>query len=155
MTAAEWLEILMVDAQQLNLDAVFPESLDDQEDLLLIDEWLLDQKFSVQDLQERALKVVSEVSGRPWWVAMRMIHMASMKWSVLGSALILKQIDPERLSLSAWLDALWSTMFQNLPTEKWTQVSSLIEMPPPSEMPKDPFEAMEMSRDQFTSLMVG
>lgn len=153
MTAAEWLELLMGDAELLDLDSIFP-GLASEEDHDYVTEAMIDGDISPDQVDKLALQVISEASGRPWYVALRMIHIAMSRWSILGGRLVLAGIDPQKLSLSAWLDALWLTMFDSLPKDKWTMFSSQMEIPPPSEAKPD-MESMEMSTDAFTSLMQG
>ena len=153
MTAADWLELLMGDVETLDLDAVFP-GLASEEDQDFINEALIRGDISPEQVDKLALQLVSEASGRSWYVTLRLIHIAMSRWSILGGRLILTGLNPQHVSLSAWLDALWLTMFDSLPKDKWTMFSSQLEMPPPSEA-KPAMESMEMSADAFTSLMHG
>ena len=140
--------------EELDLDAIFP-GLANEEDQDYVDEALANGDISITDLEKLTLDLISEVSGRPWWVAIRMIYIARMRWSIFSGNLILAQVYPDRISLSAWLDALWLNIFHGLPKDKWTMLSSILEMPPPSEAAKDNMDTMEMSVNQFTSLMSG
>ena len=47
------------------------------------------------------------------------------------------------------------TIFNHLPQEKWIEMSTMIEIPPPSEAPEDPMESLEMSTEAFANLMRG
>lgn len=150
LSAAEWLELLM--GEVVDLDLVLPGLLTDDEQEM-VNELLLDGKLTLVDLERRALEVVAEVSGRPWWVALRMIQLASLRWSILGTGVILTRVDTHAVPLGAWLDTLWHVIFQSLPQDQWTMMSSMIEALPESEMPEDPMEALEMSADVFAQFM--
>lgn len=154
LVAADWLELLWGDPQELDLDAIFP-GLVPEEDQDYINDTLLSGAVSMEQLQRLALDVVTEVSGRPWWVTIRMINIVEARWSILGGNLVLRKIDAERLSLSAWLDALWLTIFDNLPRDKWTMLASMIEASPPTAAETNPMDSMEMSVDEFSNLMRG
>lgn len=152
--AAVWLELLMGALDDFDLDAIFP-ALADEDDQDYVEQALYAGRLTVNDLQMLGLELVCLVSGRPWWVAIRMVHIVEKQWSILGSALVMRGVDASRLSLSAWLDALWLVMFDHIPHDKWLMVSAQLEAPPPGQTPENPLDSMEMSTDQFTSLMRG
>jgi len=138
--------------EDIDLEMIFPGLLEG-EDQELVNDLLLDGEFQVTDLERRALEIVSEVSGRPWWVALRMIQLAEMRWSILGAKLIWAGINPTAIPLGAWLDALWVAIFESLSKDQWTMLASLIEAIPASEMPEDPLESLEMSSEAFAQFM--
>lgn len=150
--AATWIEQFM--GGDPELDAIFPGFCSD-EDQEYVNECLFNGCLDVGSVQRLTLDLISQVSGRPWWVAVRMVMIAETRWSILTSDMTLRNVRPDMLSFSAWLDVLWSSIFSHLPQEKWIEMSSLIESPPPSEAPEDPMETMEMSVDMFSNLMRG
>jgi hypothetical protein len=152
LSAADWLELLMI--EDVDLDTVFPGLAEEADQEFVLDQ-LLDGQLHVNDVEKLALQVITEVSGRPWWVAYRMIQIAKVAWSTLGGRLILSRIDATQISLSAWLDALWLVLFESINRDKWTMLSAQIEAVPPSEMPENPLESMEMSMDTFSEMMRG
>lgn len=137
-----------------DLDLVFP-GLCSEEDQDAVGQALLEGCLDIPGLQRLTLDLISQVAGRPWWVAVRMIQIAELRWSILGADLVLRRIDADSISFSAWLDALWVTIFNHLPQEKWIEMSTMIEIPPPSEAPEDPMESLEMSPEAFANLMRG
>ena len=150
--AATWLEQFM--GGDLDLDAIFPGFCEaEQQDF--VNDCLLEGCLDIEQLEKLTLGLIGQVAGRPWWVALRMIMVAEQRWSILGADLIVRKIDAATVSLSAWLDALWSSIFSHLPQDKWLEMSLIIETPPPSEAPEDPMEAMEISVDAFASMMRG
>lgn len=149
MSAAEWLELLM---GELDLELIFPGLLSD-DDRELVEELLLDEEMTLDELQRRSLEIIAEVSGRPWWVALRMIDLAQSRWSVFGGALVMAGVRSDMIPLGAWLDAVWVITFDSLPKDKWTMLASLIEALPPSEMPEDRMDAFTVTTDAFTEFM--
>ena len=152
LPAAAWVEQFMGD--DTDLDLVFP-GLCSEEDQDAVGQALLEGCLDIPGLQRLTLDLISQVAGRPWWVAVRMIQIAELRWSILGADLVLRRIDADSISFSAWLDALWVTIFNHLPQEKWVEMSTMIEIPPPSEAPEDPMESLEMSPEAFANLMRG
>ena len=155
--AVDWLELIMGDLEEFDLDAIFPGLAEDPDEL--VNESLWNGEVTVDDLYRKALELISAVAGRPWYVALRMIRLAESRWSILGSA-VARNVDVTKVSLSAWLDELWLQLFEHTGQDKWTMLASQIEIEPPpltpdEETQKDPFAGMEMSRDQFTQLMRG
>lgn len=149
LNAAGWLELLIGD---LDLELIFPGLLE-EDDQDFVNEMLLTGDLGVGDLERRALDVIAEASGRPWWVAIRMVQLAQHNWSMLGGRLARSGVNPSQVPFGAWLDALWVTMFENLAQEKWTELVSAIEAVPPSEMPEDLMESMEMDTGMFSQFM--
>ena len=127
LPAADWLAILM--ASELELDDLFPGLLaaSDQE---LVEEALLDGVISLDDCYQMVLDIISTVSGRPWWVAMRLIYVARDSWQVLGAELLLKGVDAQKLSLSGWLDVLLLTVMRNIDKDEATMFTLRLEQPP-------------------------
>jgi len=149
--AADWLELLMGD---IELFAIFP-GLCDEEDQEYVDDCLKIGTVSVLDIENATLDLIETVSGRPWWVAVRIIQLYESAWGVIGADLIRHGIDPTRISLAAWLDVAWPTLFMHLPEDKWSMFAAQIEAPPPEEAERSSIEAVEMSQDAFTTLMRG
>ena len=151
LPAADWLDLLMGD---LELFLVFP-GLCASEDQNYVEDCLYQGMISVSDIEDATLALIETVSGRPWWVALRLIAICEQKWGVIGTDMIRAGLDFERISLAAWLDVAWVTLFKHLAEDKWTMAASQIEAPPPQALQREPIETMEMSVDAFTSLMRG
>lgn len=147
LPATDWLAILMT--AEPELEDLFPGLLEESEQELLEDA-LLDGFISVEECYGITLDIISMVAGRPWWVAMRLIQMALTSWQVLGAELILKGVDSEKLSLSAWLDVLLLTIMRNIDSKDATMFSIRLEQPP-ADIEVEPKE-MEMSVGAFMSM---
>lgn len=146
LPAADWLAVLMADPfdpDDLILDLVI-----NGKELLFL------ETVSADDLAHICFDVITTVSARPWWVAMRLITMARGSWSVLGAELILKGVDPQRVSLAAWLDALLLVALRTMNPDDVTMFTMRLEEPPPEEVDSVADE-MEMSAEAFLSMGFG
>lgn len=149
--AADWLELLM---GPIELFLIFP-GLCDEEDREFVEDCLAQETVTAEEVDEATLDLIEAVSGRPWWVTLRMVNVAETKWGILGADMMLRGVDATRVSFAAWLDMLWMTIFKYLDEDKWTMFSTQIEIPPPEVAARQSIETMEMSSDSFTSLMAG
>jgi hypothetical protein len=149
--AADWLELLM---GNIELFAIFP-GLCDEEDQEYVESCLRSGAVSVFDIENATLDLIETVSGRPWWIALRIIQLYESAWGIVGAYLIQQGIDTTRISLAAWLDVAWPTLFMHLPDDKWSMFAAQIEAPPPEEAQRSSIETVEMSQDTFTALMRG
>ena len=141
-TAADWLGVLMVD----------PVDLDDVIRVMAVDgERLLFDEDLGSELEEACLDVLSLVSGRPWWQAMRLISVASANWNTVGGEMLYRGIFPDQLSLSAWLDVLLLTIIKLMDPKQVTMFTLQLERPPVDVIDGEAQE-MEMDRNQFLSM---
>ena len=130
MPATDWLLILMADA--IDPDDVFPGLLS-EDDREFVEDLLLAETITVQDLYDTCLDIISEVSARQWWIAMRLVYIARDSWDNLGAEMILTGIDADRISLAAWLDALTALMLKLMEPSKITMFTMQLEAPPVGE----------------------
>lgn len=149
LPATDWLNVLMRDSPEL--DDVFPGLLG-EDDQAGATEALGATLTSVDDFSTLVLDVVELVAGRPWWVTFRLIGTAKGSWDVLGAEMLLKGVDADRLSLSAWLDVLLLVIFKNLDQKDVTMFTLKLESPPP-ELAAEVADELTMTRDAFASMM--
>lgn len=141
LSAAEWLRVLM-DPEAI-YDNLFLELLPEPMDLLF-DEDL--------DLEELGHSVLSEVCGRPWYIAIRLIYLVRDHWNILGADMLRRGIKPTDYSISGWLDVALLTLLNHLKREDQPRVMAELEMPPSGEVKKVQ-EELEMTHEQFHALM--
>ena len=140
--AADWLTVLMAE----NLDP----------DQILLDlcptgyALLFDENVDQEELYLAVLDVVEQVSGRKWWIALRLIGVVRSNWNVLGAEMFYRHIDPTVLSLSAWLDVMLVLTIRAMDPKDVAMFTSRLEIPPAG-IESDPAD-MEMSADQFLSM---
>lgn len=146
LPAADWLAALMV--ERLDLEDVLPGLLDDVE-AEVVEETMLQGLLSVEDKDLVSLEVITIVSGRPWWVALRLIETARNSWDALGSEMVSK-VDASKVSLSAWLDALFAVILTSIEESKRLMFQMKLEVAPEGFGPKP--EELTMGSDTFMSM---
>lgn len=146
MCAADWLHVLMSDS--FITDDVFPGMLG-EEDRQYVEGLLHHGNLALDDSRELGLEIVSQVSGRPWWVALRLISVARSSWDALGGDMV-KKADASTVSLAAWLDALFLLMVRAIEDSKRTMFLMKLEMAPEGWGPKP--EELEISGDAFLAM---
>lgn len=146
MSAADWLALLM--DQNLTAQQIFPGLLSN-EDQAELEDLLHAGKVDLEEFLDVGLEVVTTVSGRKWWVALRLILVAQGSWEALGGDMMMKA-DPTRLSLAGWLDVLFTLIVRNIEDAKRTMFLMKLETVP--EGWEDESEESEMSASAFMAL---
>lgn len=146
MCAADWLNILM--NPKLRTDHIFPGMLDEAAQAR-VDELLHTGVLELQDVEDLGREIVTQVSGRPWYVALRLLYVAMDAWDALGGEMAMKA-DASKLPLAAWLDVLFLLINRNIENEKRTMFLMKLELPP--EGSREAPEEMEMSADAFMAM---
>lgn len=146
LPAADWLAVLA--RQPVDLEDVFPGLAPGGFEL--VDELLYTDLLDVESLQRLILEIISTVTGRPWWIAMRLISNSVHNWGIVGSKLILAGVDAGHVSLSAWLDAAFMIIVEGTPEDKLTMFYSQLEFPPPG---FEPQEEIATDRQAFLDAM--
>lgn len=141
-SAADWLSVLM--PSPVDLDEIVMTMVTDGESLLF-------NESVGEELEDLMLEVITLVSGRPWWQALRMITVAANNWNVLGGEMLYRGIIPDQVSLSQWLDVLLLVTIRSMDPKDVTMFTLQLENPPP-EVIDTVAEEIEMSRDQFLSM---
>lgn len=151
LSAADWLAVLMVES--VELDDIFPGLLS-EEDTDLVEEAILSGSMELQEFRDLVLGVIETASARRWWVALRLVEVARTSWDVIGGEMILRGVDAESLSLSAWLDVLLLTILRNMEPKDTQMFTMRLETPPPEEKGAA-VEELEMSQDAFMAIAMG
>jgi hypothetical protein len=144
--AVDWLSILMV-GDKLWLEDVFPGMTLDPD---AMEEALEAGQLDAVDFQDLALAAISSASGRPWWVALRLIETVRANWDQLGPEFVYRNIDATRVSLSAWLDVTMLLALKSVKQDQIPMFLAQLEAPPPGEEAADDGG---MNADQFLSMM--
>lgn len=146
LPAADWLAVLA--QQPLDLEDIFPGLAPGAFDL--VDDLLYSEELTLDDLSTVVLNIITTVTGRPWWIAMRLVSGAMANWGFIGSKLVLAGVDASQVSLSAWLDAVFMITVEGTPEDKLTMFYSQLEFPPPG---FEPQEEIVMDRSAFIDAM--
>lgn len=132
--AAGWLELLLADP--IDYEALFP-GLAGPKVVFEVNQMLLSGQANADDLEQAILDLVEAVSGRQWWVTLRLCYSVRSNWESIGGEMARAGVYPWGMPLGYWLDAAYSTMielFMKGPKPKqaaeWTRA---IAEPPPSQ----------------------
>lgn len=120
--AVTWLQYLLSDDPDFNglIYDLMPE----------VDDYYFEQQLSAADMFKKMLEVITMVSGRDWWIALRLIHLAYTAWHVLGPRLMISGVDATTVSLSAWLDAVLFVCIENMDPKDTAMFSMQLEIKP-------------------------
>jgi hypothetical protein len=148
LPAADWLVPLM-DWASLDLFEVFPGFLSG-EDQERVWDMIMDGSLPIDEIGELAFQVISTASGRPWWVALRLVALIANNSHTLGAEMLMRGVDAERLSFSGWLDVSLYVALRSMKKEEVTMFTMRLEQVPPQEAGNQP--EPEIAMDQFLSM---
>ncbi len=148
LPAADWLAALM--KAEPDPDSVFPGLLPSEEEEA-VEDLLYSGRLTLAQADQIFLDVVTTVSARPWWVALRLIEVARNQWAIVGAELLLRGVDASKVSLSGWLDAALLTIMRSITPESSTMFTLQLEAPPPSETAAAQGQ-LEMDAAQFLAM---
>ena len=141
LPAVDWLEVLM--RPDWGGDDIFVELMPEGISLVLGD-------LEPDQAEDLALQVIEEVTGRHWWIAVRLIQTLAQTWDVMGAEATFNHVDPEKLSLAGWLDAMLVLLMSRLKDQDATMFAAQLEAPPFGE--EIPEEELAISEGQFLSM---
>lgn len=141
VAATGWLVYLM--QPEPDLDGLIADLLPGIEDLAF------DLELPINDLYLFCLEIIACVSARHWWVALRLISVARTSWHILGPELMFR-MDPNKVSLAAWLDAVLVLTLKNMDPKETTMFTMRLEAIPAGFVAEE--VEPEMSQDAFLSM---
>lgn len=144
LPATDWLVLLMRETPDFEGILELAPGFEDA---------LMDADLSIEEYYKTCLDVIAAASGRPWWIALRLIQVARKSWNVIGAEMIIKHVDPEVLSLSAWLDALLLLIMRTIEAKDAMMFTMQLEAIPVEALGADvdPMESTEMSPSAFAA----
>jgi hypothetical protein len=142
-SAADWLSVLMVDS--VDLDDVVRLMVEDGIALLL------DETVG-GELYDACLDIISQVAGRPWWQAIRLIGVAVKNWNTLGAEMLYRGVLPDQLSLSAWLDVLLMVTIKAMDPKDVMMFTLQLEKRPADVIDSVATEVPDMDRNAFLAM---
>lgn len=143
LPAADWLSVLMQPDRAT--DDLFIDLMPDGLELVM------SGALDPLDADELATDIIEEVTARHWWVATRLIDFIADTWDVMGAEATFNHVDPERLSLAAWLDAMLVLLMQRIDKDQVPLFVARLEAPPAGEELAE--EELAMSEGQFLSMV--
>lgn len=147
LCAADWLQVLMV--EDFDPEDVFPGMLSES-DRVQVEDQLHHGILLLEDVHHVSLEIISQISGRPWWVALRLIQSARAAWDALGGDIV-RKADAATLSLAGWLDILFLVLVRAIDDDKRDMFLLKLQAVPPGWEEDDP-EELQMSTDAFLAM---
>lgn len=142
-SAADWLEKI-VDG---TLYLVIPGWCEEEEAASEITEMLLDGVITEEELSKITFEVVTAVGGRQYWWIFNLLGNAmgnNANWAILNGHMVMRGLDPDRVSLAAWIDALYSTCISHMhDQDQRIQFDTAIEAIPPGAVMDEEEEGVE------------
>lgn len=139
LPAADWLEILF--ESDIWLEDIFPGMLEDSEP---VEELLAQGKLTVEELRDIAFDILEIVSGKHWWVTLRLVKVAHDHWDSLNLS-----VDAGTVSLGLWLDVVLHSSMACVNHDKLQEFLFWLEAPPPGET----VEEETIDANQFMAMM--
>lgn len=128
-SAADWLELILDGL----LHRVLPGWIEDDRQARELSGLLLDGGIDDEAIKQLTLDSITVVSGRPYWWTFNLIGVAAStntSWATLNGRLLQAGVDPHRISLSAWVDALYAVCVTDMDKEQRIQFDTFMETPP-------------------------
>lgn len=150
LPAIDWLQFLLSPTPDLDgmIASIMPE----------VEDYVYDNDLRFIELYKISLGILGLVSGRQWWVALRIISVAANSWDILGPKLTISGVDASQISLASWLDLVLYLAIESMDPKKVTMFNLKIEAPPPPnlyglEPNPDAVEGeLVMSEDSFLAM---
>lgn len=150
MAAADWLILLL--PEDISLWSIVPGLLqpDASEH---VEEIILGGGLGRDEWEELTWDIVSIAGGRDWWTVLYLLGNAKhyMNADIVRSQLALHGVDATKISLSAWLDAVYGILAPpGIKPEDRARIDAMLRRPPPGVKPKIDRDAQ---RAAFAQLM--
>jgi hypothetical protein len=124
--AVDWVRVVVSNDPL----GIFPGMLADEDDW----DWVIERLCREEEFYERAMevsrKVLTAVAGRPWWQTDKLIQLAGVQWQRILGAMTLRGARPDRMSLPAFLSAVYGWYCENLETEDRQKLDDELATPP-------------------------
>lgn len=95
-----------------------------------ITDLLLDGEIDIGLLVQRSRELLTEVAGRPWWEADRLIRSSAASWHIIGGELTRVGVDLDRVSLAAALNAIYVICVRTMDEKERNKFDIDLRMPP-------------------------
>jgi hypothetical protein len=138
--AADWLKMMLSGDYGLVMPAWLVE-----EDAVKVLARLADDEFPIKEVDDAVYDVISVAAGRPWWWAMQLVMYASSDvhhWSRINGRLVLAGVRADRISLAAWVDAVYAIHIERMEAgEEYDKFRAAIDTPPTADLLDEDEEA--------------
>lgn len=92
---------------------------------------VIDDKITYQEREEAFRDAVEVVAGRPWWQVLNYLNLIRGHWARFHGRLLMSGLDPDRVSLGAYLDAAHYSFIANLDEQQAQKIQNFLDTPPP------------------------
>lgn len=150
LTADHWLEILLPD--QVSLWGILPGLLEEQDAEEYLTDLMISGDLDRDVYEEMVWEVVGIAAGREWWTALHLLGNAKAEAHslIIRGMLALNGVDATRISLAAFLDAIYMIFVERMTEPNRQRFDLLISKAPPGV--KQAINA-ERQRSNFAALM--
>lgn len=123
--AADWIGLILAEENLGGLDGLLSEAEHD----LIIDD-ILDGRLDPYALIKAQQDIISLVSGRPWWVTLRLLYAAQGSWDAIGGYMASHGVNATQMPFQAWMDALLATILKHIDPKSHSSMTAKLKMPP-------------------------
>ena len=109
--AVAWLQHLLT--EDLNPEAVFPGLCEPEEEIAVL-EHVITAGVTPKQMEQAFFDTLEAVTGRRWWVALRLLRSVRDSWDRVGGVLALHGITGRDVSVAFWLDAAYAVILDAL-----------------------------------------
>jgi len=148
LPAAQWITAISDTHMEM---AVLPGLLPPREAWRL-EEMLMDEHVSNQQLNLSVYRAISDASGRDWWQTLRLVGAAADETGRILGELELRGVDPHAMTLARWVSAVYALLTQNMDEKELFKFSANLMLVPGIEgleiedRPDDAAQVMAMLR---------
>lgn len=126
MPAADWLVAILDELGSFEaVVELLPVS-----DKAELEQAIIDGKVAEQAKEETFRDAVEAVAGRPWWVVINYGNLLRTFWGRFHGRLLLSGLDPQRVSLGAYLDAFYASLIEGRDEQARQKIDNYLETPP-------------------------
>lgn len=95
-----------------------------------LEQAIIDGVIEEQVKEETFRDAVEAVAGRPWWMVINYGNLLRTFWGRFHGRLLLSGLDPERVSLGAYLDAFYASLVEGKDEQVTQKINNFLETPP-------------------------
>lgn len=130
LNADRWLEILL--QPQISLWAILPGLLAEEDADDYITDLMVLGQVDRDEYEELCWEVIGIAAGREWWTALHLLNNAKAEAHapIVRGELVLSGVDATRISLSAFLDALYMIFIRQMSEQNRQRFDMLISKAP-------------------------
>lgn len=128
MNARQWFELLW--AEDFTVTDIFPGLVGAESEML---DAIFAGEISLKEVVEIAFEVIAEATGYEYWVAFRLVAVIREAWMQTGGKLTQIGVDPERVTIGAYLTASLAFYAENMDAKKAVELFEALRQPPPEE----------------------